>query len=194
MESLKAWLRTVGLESKKGQTTPLAERFLERGFNDLATWELVWVEIVFNWPTSRWYVLEMGLGCWTIKELAEKLQVSVAKLASRTVKNAISELVGLFEHTPIGKDLGQGEVMRGNPRIVERRGNPYPSEEAVKLALDRLFAERDQNCLCIDEPFLWPWVVFGCSQRKIVEMMGDSLLRRFFTLRETGDTALLCRR
>lgn len=194
VESLQAWLKTAGFEDRGGRVTPLAERLIARGFDDPAAWELVWVQVVFNWPTARWYVWEMGLGRWTTRDLQERLQVSLKNLARRTVRNAIDELVGLLEHTPIGTVLGQGEIRGGRPRTVERRGNPYPSEEAVKLAFERLFTAEGRSCLPADAPLLWPWVVFGCPQKEIMARLGDGLLQEYFVLADEGQVVFLCRR
>lgn len=194
VESLQAWLKTAGLEDRASRATPLAERFIARGFDDPATWELVWVQVVFNWSTARWYVWEMGVGRWTTRDLQERLRVSLKNLARCTVRNAIDELVGLLEHTPIGTVLGQGEIQEGRPRTVERRGNPYPSKEAVKLAFERLFATEERNCLSVDASLLWPWVVFGCPQEEIMAMVGDGLLQEYFVLSNEEQIVFLCRR
>jgi hypothetical protein len=112
---------------------------LPPGPSPLWAWQLLWVNLVFNWPAARWYVLEMGRGEWTATELRAALQATVPRLAVRTVSNAILELVGLLERTPIGGELGQGEVRPGRPRRVRREGLPGPATSAMLYAAQRLF-------------------------------------------------------
>jgi hypothetical protein len=78
-------------------------------------------------------VTELGLDSWTVRELASLLQQVMPNLAFRTIYNAVLELVGLLERTPVGRELGQGVVSPGQPRTVQRVGYPSSSWEAVAL-------------------------------------------------------------
>lgn len=171
VESLRAWLRTAGLEDRAGRKTQLGLRFAQAGLADPVLWELLWTNVVFNWPTAAWYVRELGLGTWTTSELGQALQRHVT-LAPRTVGNAIQELVGLLERTPVGTELGQGVVGISRPRRVERRGYPWPSTEAVVHALRRLAQTQNGGLVRFSERLLWPWVIFGCGRDQVLELIG----------------------
>jgi hypothetical protein len=186
VESVRVWLKTAGLADGPGRKTLLAEKLLERGFKDTGCWELIWVNMVFNWPTAAWYVKEMRKGRWTTRELADSLQNSAGRLAPRTSSNAIQELAGLLQYTPAGSVLGQGEVTDTRPRMVERKGCPSPSEEAVRYALSRLFAAERRSNLRFDENLLWPWVVFGCSRQEALELLGAKEAGELFEVTGKG--------
>lgn len=67
------------------------------------------------------------------------------RLKNWTISNAIQEIIGLCERTPIGDELGQGEVTydRRN-RIVWRRGFE-PCDEAIMMALVHFFKRQNQK-------------------------------------------------
>lgn len=122
----------------------------------------------------------MGLGRWTTRELREKLQVSAKGVAPRTIRNVIDELVGFLENTPVGSVLGQGEVRELRPHLGERGDDPSPSEEAVWLALDRLFTAEGRGSLQSEEDLPWPWVVFGCLRQEVLDVLSSRAVRENF--------------
>ncbi|MDN5363001.1 MAG: hypothetical protein PWQ91_62 [Eubacteriales bacterium] len=170
VESLQGWVKTAGLEDKRGRLTPLGELFRRRGTDCLPLWELLWVKVVFNFPTARWYV-HLGTGSWTTSELKQLLQATLSHLAARTVSNAILELVGLCERTPVGRELGQGEVIyeKGKRRLC-RRGFE-PGAAAIMFALAHLFHEERKDKLSYTSGLTWPWVVFGCRREAVLERL-----------------------
>ena len=128
--ALKRWLEVGGIVDDKGNRTSVAE-ILKKDINSPLGWELFWVSVVFNFPTAMWYVLNVKRETLTTKEFKERLRRSVTFLSTRTTVNAVNELVGLFEHTPIGTLLRQGIVEKdGKVRKITRLGI-IPSEEAI---------------------------------------------------------------
>ncbi|OAG27656.1 hypothetical protein [Thermodesulfatator autotrophicus] len=172
VDSLRVWLKTTGLLDKEGKPTPLAQAFKEQGLEELALWEKLWVNVVFNFATARWYVLRLGKGSWSISELLEKLAADFPHYKRRTLKNGLQELVGLLERTPVGKELQQGKVERkGRQREISREGYPYLSEEAVKLALQRLNKETGRDRFRLDEELPFPWIIFGGKPKDLFRQL-----------------------
>lgn len=171
VESLKAWLRTTGLQDEHGQETAVARFFGRRGLHDTLAWEVLWVNVVFAFPTAAWYVSRMGLGCWTTAELQTLLQNDVPRLAPITARDAIAELVGLLERTPVGKEIGQGIVLPMRPRVIRREGRQCPSAEAVLYATSMLFVRQQREQLAFNDEVLWPWTVFGCRQEYVLQKL-----------------------
>ena len=171
VDSLRVWLKTTGLVDATGQLTPLWQLFQQEGPDSRQGWELLWVNVVFNFPTARWYVWRLGRGSWSTTELRAKLQEDVPHLAPATVHNAILELVGLLERTPVGRELGQGLVERGRRRLVTRKGHPFPSWPAVSWALERLYQQEGRDALPLREELLWPWIIFGCEAQVMVQQL-----------------------
>lgn len=171
VDSLRRWLKTAGLVGADGQQTALWRLFEHQGVDSLSAWQLLWVSVCFNFPTARWYVSEFPSGSWRVDELKNALQRYVPRLAARTAYNAILELVGLLERTPVGRELGQGIVTPGRPRRVTRTGYPHPEWAAVSWALERLWEEEGRQALGLEEDLLWPWVIFGCNKQVILQQL-----------------------
>ncbi|MGB9791715.1 MAG: hypothetical protein ACPLTR_03960 [Thermacetogeniaceae bacterium] len=169
VESLQVWLKTTGIEDREGELTPLGEQFAVRGTACLPLWELVWVNVVFNFPTGRWYA-HLGRGEWTTTELKLLLRQTVPRLADWTVSNAVMELVGFLEQTPVGSELAQGAVVGRRPRRIVRRGWE-PSDAAIVHALGRLYLQQGRTLLLWEEKLTWPWVVFGCRREIVLERL-----------------------
>lgn len=185
VQSLKRWLKTAGIEDNSGRLTSLGEQFVLRGTGCLSLWQLLWVNVVFNFPTARWYV-HLGKSEWTTTELKSQLQATVPRLSERTASNAIMELVGLLERTPVGDELGQGQVTGERPRCVVRRG-AEPCDAAVVFTLGWLYLSQGQTRLLWDDDLTWPWVVFGCSRQFILERL-TIIVQDYFEIDEQGVT------
>lgn len=166
VESLANWLKTCGIEDSKRRLTFLGQQFADKGTDRLELWELLWVNVVFNFPTARWYV-HLGLGSWTTTELRSSLKKSVPRLADWTVSNAIMELAGILERTPVGSELGQGRVTADRPRCITRCGIE-PCDAAIVHSLGRLYLQQQRGCLSWKEELTWPWVVFGCRREFVL--------------------------
>lgn len=133
----------------------------------------------------RWYV-HLGPGAWTTTELKSLLQAAVPRLAERTASNAVMELAGLLERTPVGAELGQGRVTGGRPRRLVRDG-VEPGDAALVHALKRLYLQQGQARLPWDEGLTWPWVIFGCSRRFVLERL-TVMEQDWFDIDEQGLT------
>lgn len=132
-------------------------------------WALAWINIVNNFPTAGWYV-HRGIGMWSTSELRIHLKNSVPRLANYTISNAIMELAGLLEHTPIGDDLGQGIVEGGRPRLIKRIGTE-PCDAAILYAFGRLYVSYGKPFLPFNASLTWPWIIFGCDKKFVLERL-----------------------
>ena len=183
VDSLKMWLKTCAIKDQSGYLTPLGKEFISRGSSYLPLWELLWVNVVFNFSTACWYISLEGKE-WETTVLINLLQVAVPRLARRTISNAIMELAGLLEKTPIGTELGQGQVFKGRPRVIVRTGH-NPSDAAILHSINLLFQQQHRKRLLWDNHFMWPWTVFRCS-RKFVWGRLTSIEQEFFCFDEQG--------
>jgi len=170
VDSMVIWLRTCGIEDKCGRRTVLAEQFFLQGTDDLSLWELLWLNVVFNFPTANWYVRQ-GLGAWNATELKVLLREAVPRISEWTASNAIMELVGLLERTPVGAQLGQGRVTPDRPRGVTRTGH-LPADITILENIRKILAmQKDIRELKYTEDCLWPWIVFGCDRDLILSRL-----------------------
>ena len=166
VDSLEAWLRTGGLCYREGEPTLLASRFAASGVEDMCLWEMLWVNVVFSFPTARWYVSQ-GNGEFTLADLRRNLSLDVPRISDRTVYNAIEELAGLLDRTPVGDRLCQGKIVSRRPRHICRTGIE-PNDEALRLSMVNLLSEIESDTVQWEEDLLWPWVVFGSKREKLI--------------------------
>jgi len=185
VDSLKAWLRTCGIKDRTGRLTRLGKQFVNRGSSCLPLWELLWVNVVFNFPTARWYAALEGQE-WTTTELRLLLRVAVPRLGEWTASNAIMELAGLLERTPVGTELGQGQVLKKRPRKIIRVGCK-PCDAAIVYSMDRLFVRQGDTRLFWNSNLTWPWVVLRCSRQFVWERL-TSIEQDHFCLDTYGIT------
>lgn len=171
LEAFKSWLKAAEILDEKGNVTQLGKIFYKLGVDNYLIWEFVWVNIVFNFPTAYWYTQIEGKS-WTVAELKEIMHRDVSNLASRTIVNAINELVGTFKYTPIGKDLKQGEISYGGSRkIIVTRGKYIPHRYTIIYNLLKIMKNEKRKIIKFSEHFPWPWVIFGCEKKDIFRVL-----------------------
>lgn len=106
-EAMRVWLREAEiLEGNK--MTPLGARLKELGTDNPLTWAVIWANLARRSALVAWYVNNVPWGgSYSKQELIDMLDDS---LAQRSRENAITTLVGILRDTPLGKELGLGEV------------------------------------------------------------------------------------
>ncbi len=135
--SMRLWLTDSEiLEAKKsGNSLSIIGSILAQiGADDLFTWAVIWTNLARNSPLIEWYVSELSWGTtYSLKDLRTALRDKHKDKAERTIRNAISELVQLFDYTPLGTELGLGiPVKRGRATVaIEKKG--VPVEPSLKL-------------------------------------------------------------
>lgn len=166
--SLISWLKTAEVLNKRSELTILGSNLIRVKNRTILIWEIIWVNIVFNFETANWFV-HLSTGCWKSSELKDLLKEQFPHLSERTISNAIVELVGTLEYTPIGDKLRQGKVLRkGRAREVIREGYK-PSAIGLNYSLMKLFNQQDTYSLDLnDERLLWPWIIFGCKRNDLL--------------------------
>jgi len=139
-EAMRVWLREAEIVAGN-KITPLGERLRELGAENPFTWAVVWTNLARSSTLVGWYVYNVPWGSsFSKKELVDLIDES---LAQRSRENAVTALVGLLKDTPLGKELGLGEVLiKGKQTIsVTKRGWERVPAPAVLYALYR-YAER----------------------------------------------------
>ncbi|KUK07756.1 phosphoadenosine phosphosulfate reductase family protein [Archaeoglobus sp.] len=113
--SMRLWLTDSEILEVKGNKIILSktgELLREIGASDLFTWAIIWTNLVRNSPLIEWYVQRIPWGRAYNRE--ELIQTLGEEYRVRTRKNAILELVQLFDYTPLGRELKIGvPVKRG---------------------------------------------------------------------------------
>ncbi|HHY83894.1 MAG TPA: hypothetical protein GX505_14645 [Clostridiales bacterium] len=172
VQSILEWVKTIGLVKKDGALSTLGIVFIkgEISIDNKNFWEIVWVNIVFNLPTARWYAHNVeGKSSWN--DINALVMTMVPRLSERTLKNALYALKDSFIRTPIGYDLKQGIFSKVDGEVFVERKGIIPSAKVALYALIKLFAEERRDEIGLDEELTWPWVIFNAPKDEILRLI-----------------------
>jgi len=143
-ESLRVWLRDAGI-MKDNKITPLAERLSKLGSNNSLTWAIIWSELAYNSPLIKWYVIYVNWGGrYTKKELIEMIGDGYS---ISTRDNAITSLIELFRHSPLGDKLGLGVLELKGRQVsnISKLGWKDPERIAILYSLYKYAEAEDRK-------------------------------------------------
>lgn len=168
------WFRESGLigDSTAITTTPLLDVGINRGFNDLLFWQLLWIRLANISPIVKWYVCSTDFGTeYSLKVIDDKLAQSVGSVSVR--KGALQSLCQLIKNSPLGEGedapIEVGMKGRGVKNLTRR---PTPIEPLVLLyglyviaekAGRGTFTVRQMITADFEGDVVSPMVVFGLS-------------------------------
>mgnify|MGYP002509736420 CR=1 FL=1 len=139
-DSLKVWLKEAGLltasgkGAKSGVPTPLFEKIEPLGAGNPLTWAIIWTNLAYNSIIVKWYMLNAPAG--EIYEKSELVFQLGDDYSKSTRDNAVTALLEVLRHTPIGSVLKQGiPVASGNSYKYSKQGWNTPDAVAILYAL-----------------------------------------------------------
>lgn len=143
-DALRVWLREAGI-TKDNKITILGEKLSRYGGRSPITWAAVWTNLGYNSTIVKWYVTSVGWGgVYTKDALIEMLGDDYSK---STRENAVSSLVELLRHSPLGDELGFGRIeMIGKTNRVKsiaKTGWKQPEPISVLYSLYRYAEKQD---------------------------------------------------
>lgn len=169
IDALRSWLKVAWLIDEYGNETELTRSFRSKGRRDLETWQLVWVSIANRFTTANWYC-KLPCRQYSTSELRATLQADYPLSSPRTVSNAVNELVSTLQQTPIGAQLGQGNVTTRRARIVTRKPTTMPTPTSVWCSFALTLYDIESKTL-ISDNICWPWHVFGCDRESVLTVV-----------------------
>ncbi len=149
----------------------------------------MWFHVVTSFATAWWLVSVMGLGEWSSRDLKKLLAEHAMPLSARSASNAIMELVGLFERSPVGPIIGQGLITGKNPRSVRRIGLVAPSLSSIIYSVFQMVHSLRTDVLRLNDYLPWPWTVYGCEKEYAI---GQLIANSFDWLEITSDR-IICK-
>ena len=141
--SFKAWLKDAEIIDDKNLITPFGEFCAENIINDSELiWSLIWINLSYNSELVKWFVNNVNASqLFNSTILAEQSMEHFASSFSRTtIEYAFQALVQVFNYSPIGDYLLQGEKV--DKKSLTRNEYTGISEVAVAYSLYK-FAERN---------------------------------------------------
>jgi phosphoadenosine phosphosulfate reductase len=167
---MRAWLADA--EIIDGGTLTRFGRHIQRlGVHDRLSWCLIWANLARNSALVNWYVSTVPHG--TMNDKAGLVQLMGDGLGERTRSNAATSLIQLFRHTPLGGDLGLGEVaQQGRSTLVTKHYARQLPQLAILYALYRLAESLESTELSLaavmNSRVEGPVALYGLSEDALV--------------------------
>lgn len=148
-DALKIWLREAELLSahgkglKAGVPTELFIKLEPLGAGHPLVWATIWTNLAYNSIISRWFMYNVPSGdTYEKNELVFRLGDDYSK---STRDNAVTALLEMFRHSPIGSILKQGiPIASGSSFKFSKQGWNTPDAIAILYAM-YVYAEHTGN-------------------------------------------------
>lgn len=192
VEAMQQWMEHAELiarENQKGfSLSELGKKVKQSGADDSLVWAVIWVNLCRNSPLVNWYVRSVGWGEVRAKDdLLELMGQTFAK-SERTRKNALNALLNLLGRSPLGHELGLGEIREeSKKKMVYKKGWQNPLPGAVLYSMYRYAEKKGRYELTVREFYEkgaeeGPYVAFGIGKEELKAILrglasyGDGLI------------------
>ena len=117
--ALKSWLKDAEIIDDKNNITPLGELLSTiRENNPTLVWEIIWINLSYNSFIVNWYAKSIKKGMQFSSKLLEELLINqFPAYKSKTVHNAVYQLLRTLKESPIGDEMCQGEMISKDAMI-----------------------------------------------------------------------------
>ncbi len=147
-DSFKAWLIDAGIIDRKKHITELGTFCVEHyeDEHDLI-WELIWTNFAYGSTLVNWFINTIKPGQTFSKPMLDELALNEFEGARTSITYAIGGFMQLFNYSPIGEILRQGNSSDG--KIYLRSAFTDLSETAIAYSLYKYAEERGTRYLRI---------------------------------------------
>ena len=139
-DSLKIWLKEAELlvvspqTGKTGTVTPLFDKLSQLGPRNPLTWAIIWTNLGYNSTIVKWYMLYVPTG--DVYGKGDLVYMLGDDYSVSQRDNAVTALVEIFRHSPVGSNLQQGiPIPDGNSHKYNKRGWDTPDDVALLYSL-----------------------------------------------------------
>jgi phosphoadenosine phosphosulfate reductase len=145
LDALRVWLKEAEI-TENHKITLLGKKLSEVGAGSALTWSIIWTNLAYNSTIVRWYIFNAPWSkAYTKNELIDMLGDDYSP---STRENAITSLIELLRHSPLGDELCFGRLeMQGKTNRVKtiyKTGWEHPDPISVLYALYR-YAEKEDG-------------------------------------------------
>ena len=152
--SFKAWLKDAEIIDENGHITDFGELCVEIN-RDSPTllWELIHINLTYNSPLMRWFVLTFGFAILFDRKSMDRLATEyfLPTFKETTIKYAVQALVQTFKYSPIGEELKQFESQDQKGLSLMRLPYSDLSPEAVAYSLYKYGKTKEISMLRVSD-------------------------------------------
>lgn len=134
VDSFKAWLKDAEILDSKNTITPLG-RFLSERYMDNhdVVWEIIWTNFCHNSILVNWFIRTITAGKGFDSKILSELALDefAGNFSENTIKYAIQGFIQVFNYSPIGEVMHQGDLssnkvyIRGEHSEISEIGLAY---------------------------------------------------------------------
>jgi phosphoadenosine phosphosulfate reductase len=149
-DAMKMWLIDSELSRANG-ISELGKTLRRLGGDAPLSWFVIWCNLVRNSSLINWYVTQVP---WHRSySRAELVDLLPQQFAKSTRENGIKALISLLRDTPLGSELGLGQVEgdRGGTRAVIKEGARQVPPLAILYSLYRYAESLERHDLSLSE-------------------------------------------
>lgn len=149
-QSFKAWLSDADIINVQKQMTPFG-KFLEAHYEDEPDliWELIWTNYAYGSTLCHWFMNTVKAGQAFSKPMLDELALSDFEGSQNTITYAIGGFMQVFNYSPIGNILQQGNDVDGKSYI--RSGHSELSDTAFAYSLYKYAEAKNVRSLRVSD-------------------------------------------
>lgn len=120
VDSFKAWLKDAEIIDSKNVITPLGQLLSDKYIdNHDVVWEIIWTNICYNSILANWFIRTIGSGRGFDSKILSELALDefAGSFSENTIKYAIQGFLQVFNYSPIGETMHQGDIT-GNKTLI----------------------------------------------------------------------------
>ena len=134
VDSFKAWLKDSEIIDSKNVITPLGQLLSEKYMdNHDVVWEVIWTNLCYSSILANWFIRTIDAGRGFDSKILSELALDefAGSFSENTIKYAIQGFLQVFNYSPIGEIMHQGDVtgnkilMRGEHSDISEIGLAY---------------------------------------------------------------------
>ncbi len=149
-QSFKAWLLDANIINPQKQITSFGE-FLKDHYEDEPEliWELMWTNYAYGSILCHWFMNTINIGQTFSKSMLDEIALSDFEGSKNTITYAIGGFMQIFNYSPIGNILQQGNNVDGKSYI--RSGHSELSSTAFAYSLYKYAEAKNVRSLKVSD-------------------------------------------
>lgn len=179
LDAMIAWLRDSELLEQKNKNITALTDILKQNYhhNIVILYQLIWINLYYNSSVVKWYLNEIKWGeSISVNNIKEKFMLN-STISKRTISSGIDSLLNTFEHSPLGRVMRIGEIIKnGRERIINKIGCNDIDPKVILYSLYRYSIQNNRYKFTINEIYNEnnigsPYKIFGITKEKLANIL-----------------------
>ena len=149
-QSFKAWLSDADIINAQKHMTPFGNFIASHNENEPdLIWELIWTNFAYGSTLCHWFINTVKTGQTFTKAMLDELALNDFEGSQNTITYAIGGFMQIFNYSPIGNILQQGNEVDGKSFV--RSGHSELSDTAFAYSLYKYAKTKNVRSLKVSD-------------------------------------------